>query len=257
MFVEERQQRIIERLRERGKVTVEELVEAFGVSAPTVRADLAALEVRRMLRRTHGGALPLETSLYEPPFDEREAARHDEKRRIGRAAATHVRSGETVILDAGTTTHEIARALAEMKVRDITVVTNNLPTAVLLMDSAPQISVIVIGGQVQPRRRANLGALAVRFLQPLRADRVFLGVSGVDAGAGLTAVDFDAVQVKRAMLEHAGEVIVVADSGKVGQTAFAQIAPINVCSLLITDSGLSDEDAAALTDAGIGAIERC
>ncbi|MBC7804956.1 MAG: DeoR/GlpR transcriptional regulator, partial [Akkermansiaceae bacterium] len=74
---------------------------------------------------------------------------------------------------------------------------------------------------------------------------------------GLTAVDFDAVQVKRAMLEHAGEVIVVADSGKVGQTSFAQIAPINVCSLLITDSGLSDEDAAALTDAGIGAIERC
>ncbi len=256
MFVEERQQRILETLRRSGKVTVEELTDAFGVSAPTVRADLAALDTRRLLRRTHGGALPLETSLYEPPFAEREAAHHHEKRRIGRAAAALVRSGETVILDAGTTTHEIARALAETGRRDITVVTNNLPSAVLLMDAAPQITVIVVGGQTQPRRRATLGALAAKFLEPLRADRVFLGVSGVHPEAGLTAVDFDAVQTKQAMLAHAGEVIVVADSGKIGQTAFAQIAPVGVCALLLTDTDISDEDVVALSEAGIGAIER-
>ena len=256
MFVEERQERIIKRLRERGKVTVEELTEAFGVSAPTVRADLAALETRRLLRRTHGGALPLETSRHEPPFSEREAEHTDEKRRIGRAAAAHIRPGETVIIDAGTTTHEIARSLAETGARDVTVVTNNLPTAILLMDTAPEITVIVIGGQTQPRRRATLGALAAQFLEPLRADRVFLGVSGVDAGAGLTAVDFDAVQVKRAMLAHAGAVIVVADSGKIGQSAFAQIAPVGICSLLITDTGASDEDVATLRDAGVGTVER-
>lgn len=256
MFVEERQARIIERLRERGKVTVEELTETFGVSAPTVRADLAVLETRRLLRRTHGGALPLETSLYEPPFAEREAAHSGEKRRIGRAAAAHIRPGETVILDAGTTTHEIARALADAGTPRVTVVTNNLPSAVLLMDSAPHVTVIVIGGQTQPRRRATLGALAVRFLEPLQADRVFLGVSGVDAGAGLTAVDFDAVQVKQAMIAHAGEIIVVADSGKIGVAAFAQIAPLAACHRLITDAGLSDEDAATLGDAGVGRIER-
>jgi len=256
MFVEERQQRILELLRECGKVTVEELVDKFGVSAPTVRADLAALETRRLLRRTHGGALPLETSLYEPPFAEREAARHDEKRRIGRAAAARIQPGETVILDAGTTTHEIGRALAERNARDITVVTNNLPTAVLLMDAAPHVTVIVIGGQVQSPRRANLGPLAVRFLQPLRADRVFLGVSGVDPVAGFTAVDFDAVQVKRAMLEHAGETVVVADSGKIGQTAFAQIASLDVCALLLTDTGASEEEVAVLMEAGIRAVER-
>ncbi|MBC8141076.1 MAG: DeoR/GlpR transcriptional regulator [Armatimonadetes bacterium] len=256
MFVEERQQRILEELRRTGKVTVEELTVSFGVSAPTVRADLAALETRRLLRRTHGGALPLETSLYEPPFAEREASRHDDKRRIGRAAAALVRPGETVILDAGTTTHEIARALAETGRRDITVVTNNLPSAVLLMDAAPQITVIVVGGQTQPRRRATLGALAAKFLEPLQADRVFLGVSGVHPEAGLTAVDFDAVQIKQAMIAHAGEVIVVADSGKIGQTAFAQIAPVGVCALLFTDTDLSGDDANALTDAGVRAIER-
>lgn len=256
MFVEERQQRILEALRQSGKVTVEELTAAFGVSAPTVRADLAALESRRLLRRTHGGALPLETSLYEPPFAEREASRHQEKQRIGRAAAALIQPGETVILDAGTTTHEIARALVETGRRDLTVVTNNLPSAVLLMDAAPQISVIVVGGQTQPRRRATLGALAAKFLEPLQADRVFLGVSGVHSEAGLTAIDFDAVQTKQAMLAHAGKVIVVADSGKIGQTAFAQIAPVGVCALLLTDADVSDEDATALRKAGIGAVER-
>lgn len=256
MFVEERQQRIIQELRKRGKVTVEGLTEAFGVSAPTVRADLAALETRRLLRRTHGGALPLETSLYEPPFAEREAAHSNEKRRIGRAAALQIRSGETVILDAGTTTHEIARSLAELGRGNITVVTNNLPSAVLLMDTAPQITVIVVGGQAQQRRRATLGALAAKFLEPLQADRVFLGVSGVHPEAGLTAVDFDATQTKQAMIAHAGKVIVVADGGKIGQTAFAQIAPVAVCELLITDTDVSDEDVAALRDAGISAVER-
>mgnify|MGYP000877726338 FL=1 len=255
MFVEERQQRILERLRAQGKVTVEELAGQFGVSAPTVRADLAALEARRLLRRTHGGALPLETSLYEPPFAERAVACHEEKRRIGEAAAARIRPGETVLLDAGTTTHEVAVALKEGGTQGVTVVTNNLPAALLLMDS-PGIEVIVIGGQAQPRRRATLGPLAVDFLKPLRADRLFLGVSGVDPRAGLTAVDFDAVQVKRAMREHAAEVVVVADVAKIGQAAFAHIAPLSACDLLLTDAGLSDEDATALRDAGLPAILR-
>ncbi|HVK02041.1 MAG TPA: DeoR/GlpR family DNA-binding transcription regulator [Armatimonadaceae bacterium] len=255
MFVEERHRRILERLRERGKVTVEELAGQFNVSSPTVRADLAALETRRLLRRTHGGALPLETSLYEPPYAERAGACHEEKRRIGQAAAALIRPGETVILDAGTTTHEVALALKELGTRGVTVVTNNLPSALLLMDT-PGVEVIVVGGQAQPRRRATLGPLAVEFLKPLRADRVFLGVSGVDSQAGLTAVDFDAVQVKRAMIAHAADVVVVADASKVGQAAFAHVAPLSDCRLLLIDSGLSGEDAAALCDAGLSEVRR-
>jgi len=255
MFAEERQRSILERLRERGKVTVEELSDEFAVSAPTVRADLAALEARRLLRRTHGGALPAETSLYEPPYAERAVAFAEEKRRIGRLAAELIRPGETVILDAGTTPHEVGRGLAELGTQGVTVVTNNLPTAVLLSD-APGIDVIVIGGLIQPRRRAMLGPLAVDFLAPFQADRVFLGVSGVDVAVGLTAVDFDAVQVKRAMIAHAAEVVVVADSSKIGQKAFAHVAPLTDCAVLVCDGGLGDEDAVRLTEAGINSIRR-
>ncbi len=249
MFVEERQRRILERLRHRGKVTVEELEGDFRVSAPTVRADLAALEARRLLRRTHGGALPVENSLYEPPYAERAVSHADEKRRIGRAAAEMVRRGETVILDAGTTTHEVGLALAAAR-KGITVVTNALPTAAALME-APDVEVIVVGGQAQGRRRATLGPLAAEFLRPFRADRAFLGVSGADVRAGFTAVDFDAVQVKRAMIEHAGEVIVVADASKAGQAAFAHVAPLAAASLLITDTGLPDALMRALTESGL------
>ena len=255
MFVEERQQRIIERLRDQGKVTVEELMADFGVSAPTVRADLAALESRRLLRRTHGGALPPATSLYEPTYTERAGSQLHEKRRIGEAAARLVCPGETVILDAGTTIHEVGVALIARGLTGITVVTNNLPTAILLME-APGIDVLVIGGQAQLHRRATLGPLAAEFLQRIRADRVFLGANGVDASAGLTVVDFDAASVKRAMVAHAAEVVVVADGTKIGQTAFAHVAPVSVVSRLITDMAFVDESMRAeLLDAGINTIE--
>jgi len=255
VFVEERQQGILDRLRARGKVTVDELTSAFSVSAPTVRADLAALEARRLLRRTHGGALAATASQHEPPYAERAVAQADEKQRIGQAAAALVSPGETILLDAGTTTHEIGLALAACGKTDITVVTNNLPTAVALMD-APGLEVIVIGGQVQARRRALLGPLAVEFLKPIRADWLFLGVSGVDAAAGLTAADFDAVQVKRAMIADAASVVVVADGAKIGQVAFAHIAPLSAASLLLTDGGADDETLACLHEAGLRALRQ-
>jgi DeoR/GlpR family transcriptional regulator of sugar metabolism len=256
VFVEERQQRIIERLRDQGKVTVEELMADFGVSAPTVRADLAALEARRLLRRTHGGALPPATSLYEPTYTERAGSQLNEKRRIGEAAARLVRPGETVILDAGTTVHEVGVALIAGGLTGITVVTNNLPTANLLME-APGLDVLVIGGQAQLHRRATLGPLAAEFLQRIHADHVFLGANGIDSSAGLTVVDFDAASVKRAMIAHAAEVVVVADATKIGQTAFAHVAPVSVASRLITDSAfISESMEAALLDAGIDTIER-
>jgi DeoR/GlpR family transcriptional regulator of sugar metabolism len=255
MFVEERQQTILERLRLQGKVTVEELAGEFGVSAPTVRADLAALEARRLLRRTHGGALPSNTSLHEPPYAERAAAQSDEKKRIGEAAAALIRPGETVLIDAGTTTHEVGIALAASGKTEITVVTNNLPTALLLMD-VPGIEVIVIGGQAQSRRRATLGPLAVAALAPMRVDRLFLGVSGIDTVAGFTAVDFDAVAAKQAMLAAARSTVVVADSSKIGQVAFAQVAPLSSASLLVTDADLSDETESQLREAGLTEIKR-
>ena len=181
--------------------------------------------------------------------------RAGEKERIGRAAAALIQSGETVILDAGTTTHEIGLALVALGTQGVTVVTNNLPTALALME-APGIEVIVIGGQVQPRRRAMLGPLATAFLAPFRADRLFLGVSGVHPDAGFTAVDFDAAQVKQAMIAHAAEVVAVADCTKIGQIAFAHVAPLAAVSLLLTDAELTPDTERILREAGLFEVRR-
>lgn len=254
MFAEERQAQILERLRAQGKVTVEELTQVFSVSAATVRADLATLEGQSLLRRTHGGALAVTDTRHEPPFLERAETQAEEKRRIGVTAAAMVMEGETILLDAGTTTHEIGRALAASGKTGITVVTNNLPTALLLMD-APGIETLVIGGHLEPRRRAMLGPVAVEGLKSIRVDRLFLAVNGVDPVGGLTAADFEAVQVKKAMLHCASSVIIVADGSKIGRVAFVHIAPLSAATLLLTDAPLPDDMESALLEAGLPAVQ--
>lgn len=250
MYAEERHREILEWVRREGKVSVEALTEALGVSAPTIRADLGALETRRLLRRTHGGAILPETTLYEPPYAERERARQSEKARIGVAAAARVRDHETVLLDAGTTTYEIAVRLKERV--GLTVVTNSLEAAWELMDAPPgHIETLVVGGAVHAHRRATLGPLAAEFLSRLHVDRAFLGVNGVSPDAGYTVVDFDAAQVKRAMIACAREVVVVADSGKLGATAFASICPLSAAHLLITDAPAGEALADALAAGGV------
>ena len=225
----------------------------MGVSAPTVRADLGTLEARRLLRRTHGGAILPETTLYEPPYAERERARQAEKARIGAAAAARVRDHETVILDAGTTTFEIAVRLKERV--GLTVVTNSLEAAWELMDAPPgHIETLVVGGAVHAHRRATLGPLAAEFLSRLHVDRVFLGVNGVSCGAGYTVVDFDAAQVKRAMIACAREVVVVADSGKLGRSGLRLDLPAVRGPLLITDAPAEGALADALAAAGVEVV---
>jgi DeoR family fructose operon transcriptional repressor len=251
MFVEERQQRILEFLRQDGKVSVEQLVDAFGVSAPTIRADLGALEQKHLLRRTHGGAIPMETTLYEPPFTEREQTQREEKRRIARLAAERVRDHETVLLDAGTTIHEMARMIRNR--RGLTVVTNSLPAAFDLAES--DHNVVVIGGQLHLERRATLGPLATDFLRDMHVDRAFIGVNGVSEEAGWTVVDFDAVQVKRAMMARAREVVVMADHSKLGEATFASIGPLDAAQYLITDTPIERPSLrAALEKAGVTII---
>jgi DeoR family fructose operon transcriptional repressor len=248
LFAEERQRAIVEHLRQQGKVTVEAMTVVFGVSPPTIRADLTRLEERGLLRRTHGGAIAVGSTLYEPPYAERAVLNQAEKRCIAEAAANLVHDGETLLLDAGTTCHEIALLLKEF--RRLTVVTNSLASAQAIAEN-DGLEVVLIGGTLQPRRRASLGALAVRFLEPIQCDRSFVGVSGVHPEAGLTVVDFDAAHLKRAMLQKGRQAVIVADCSKVGQAAFACIGPLASAHLLITDAGVSAEDRAALEECGL------
>lgn len=251
LFAEERQRSILEQLRQQGKVTVEELTVAFQVSPPTIRADLSRLEAQGLLRRTHGGAIAVGNTLYEPPYSERAVLRQLEKQAIGAAAAKLVNEGDTVLIDAGTTCHEIALALKSF--RRLTVVTNSIACADVLADNGG-IETILIGGIVQPRRRATLGALAATFLDQIQCDRAFVAMTGVHGDAGFTVIDFDAALMKRKMLEKSKQAIAVADSSKIGQIAFACVAPLSAAHLLITDFGVSSEARNEIESAGLHVI---
>lgn len=248
MFAEERQRAIVQKVREAGSVAVDDLAGVFGVSAPTIRADLARLESRGLIVRTHGGAIRAEGTLFEPSHDERTVIRRAEKRAIAHAAAALVRPGETILLDAGTTTLELALALRDR--RSLTVVTNSLANATVLMECAG-VEVIMVGGQVQRLRRATLGPLAMRFLDGFRVDKAFLGFNGVEADAGFTVVDFDAAEVKRRMLRCATQSVVLADSDKIGRVAFASAAAIADADLLITDDRAQPTQLARLREKGL------
>jgi DeoR/GlpR family transcriptional regulator of sugar metabolism len=248
LFAEERHQEILARIRQTGKVTVEELAAMYAVSLPTIRADLARLEEQGLLRRTHGGAIPASATLFEPPYSQREVMHHPEKKAIAAAAAEMVKDGETIILDAGTTVYEFALALRGRK--SLTVVTNSLVNAQALSDSAG-VEVILIGGTIQPHRRATLGPLAVRFLESFHVDRAFLAFNGVHPEAGFTVVDFHAAEIKRQMMARAVESIVLSDASKLGKTAFARVAAISSASTIITDSSVDPQLRSDLAAQGI------
>jgi DeoR family fructose operon transcriptional repressor len=251
LFMEERQRAIHELLTRLGKVTVEDLTATFGVSAPTIRNDLARLEEQGLLQRTHGGAIPASPTLFEPPYVQRQVLRQEEKQAIARAANGLVENGETVLLDAGTTTYELALLLKERP--RLTVVTNSLANAQALSDN-PGIDVILIGGLLQPRRRALLGPLAVRFLEAFHVDCAFLAFNGAHPTAGYTVIDFDAAELKRRMICSATRAVALADSSKIGQIAFARAAALSEASLLITDDGAPAGSIQQFREAGIEVI---
>ncbi len=251
MFAEERETVILECLHRDGKVRVEELSRELGVSLPTIRADLSRLEERGVLRRTHGGALRLEETRYEPPYAERAILYRDYKQQIAMSAVERVRTGDSVLLDAGTTCFEIALLLC--KKSNLTILTN-APASAEMLAATGRHEVVLIGGVFQAHRKALMGPLACRFLEPVQCDVAFIGVNGVHPSAGFTASDFDAAQMKLAMHQHARETVVVADTSKLGQVAFALIGALNIADILITDARISSTECRVLEQAGLDVV---
>lgn len=238
MYAEERHQRIVERAREDGRVEVAALASAFGVSTETVRRDLSVLEGQGVLRRTHGGAVPVERLRFEPEVAERLATMAEEKGRIARAALRFVPARGAVLLDAGTTTGALAEVLPVE--RELTVVTNCLPIASLLAPR-PKLNVIVAGGRVRSQTLAAVDDLAARFLDGFAPDVAFVGTNGVTAGRGLTTPDTAEAAAKRAMIRSARRVVLLADHTKVGQEHFVRFADLNEVDAFVTDGGVEDE----------------
>jgi len=244
-----RQQAIVDLLARAGVVRVTALAKELGVSAVTVRSDLDQLESRGALRRTRGGAIPIDLPSPELPLEEASRVRIADKRRIGARAAAQVRNGETIILDVGSTTTEMAKALPPT-LRDVVVVTNALNIA-LLLESHPGISVIVTGGMLRPLQHSLVNPYGTVLLSQINADKAFLGCNGVDPAKGLTNTNLQEAEVKTQMLRAARETIVLADHSKLLKVATARIAGLEAIHVLVTDHSADPEALRALTEAGL------
>ncbi|MFD6431315.1 DeoR/GlpR family DNA-binding transcription regulator [Streptomyces venezuelae] len=247
MYAPERQQEILRLARDGGRVDVLSLAEVFQVTAETIRRDLKALDRAGLVRRVHGGAIPAGRLDFEPDLAEREGTAADEKDRIARAALAELPAEGSVVLDAGSTVARLAAALPLEST--LTVVTHGLPTAARLADH-PGIQLHLIGGRVRQRTRAAVDAWALRAYGEIRADVLFLAANGFSAEAGLTTPDLAEAAVKRAAVAAARRVVLLADSAKHGQEHFARFGDLADVDLLITDTGLTDEDAAAIERGG-------
>jgi len=235
LLIDERRRRICELLRAEGRVTVEALATRFGTSQVTIRADLSALESAGTLIRTHGGALLPAVEEADEPLGVKQLQHHAQKVRIAQAAVALIRDGETLILDSGTTTAEIARALRKANLKSINVITNALNVAALLMD-AEAVRLIVPGGILRRESNSLTGPMAEAALANLQADRLYLGADGLDPEIGVMTPHLQEAELNAKMIRIARQVVVVADSSKLIRRNISLIAKVEQIHMLITDS---------------------
>ena len=233
MHLIDRQRAILSAVEAQGTVRDSELARQFGVTEMTIRRDLEALESKELVKRIHGGGMSARGRFYEPTLTRRNTVHIEQKQRIARAAADLVNEGETLALDVGSTTYEVARCLTGR--RNLTIITPSLFIATLFVN-LPEIRLILPGGVVRTGETAMIGELSHRAFEIFHPDRLFLGVGGIDARAGLTEYNWDDAQVKQAMLRSAKQTIVVADATKFDHIATVKIAPIEAANMLITDT---------------------
>jgi len=234
MIVDERRSKILKIAEELGFVSLQRLVSELGASESTVRRDLEFLDSTGHIQRTRGGASFLGDSQVD--FDTRRRLASSEKQRIARRTVELISEGETVLLDGGTTTLEVARYLVG---KSLQVLTNSLPIAALLMNR-PEIELIFIGGYVYPRTGVALGEQSVEALKRLHATRLVMSTGGITAD-GLFNSNALLVETERQMIRAADRVTLVADSSKFGQRALSHLCPLEVVDEIVTDEGVAEE----------------
>jgi DeoR family transcriptional regulator of aga operon len=248
LLIEERRRRICVLLREHGRVTVDALARRFGTSHVTIRADLSTLESAGALTRTHGGALTVEDT--DQPLGVKQLQHHAEKLRIAAAAVELIRDGETIILDSGTTTAEIARRIRKLELKSINVITNALNIAALLID-VPSVRLIMPGGILRRESNSLSGPLAEAALGNLQADRLYLGADGLDPEIGVMTPHLAEAELNAQMIRISRQVVVVADSSKLRRRNVSLIAKVEQLHMLITDRGAPADAVEALKQRGV------
>jgi DeoR/GlpR family transcriptional regulator of sugar metabolism len=246
MLARRRHERILEVLRADGLAEVGDLSRVLGVSGATVRRDLSFLEREGLLQRVHGGAAaPQGTS--EPPFEVVAADHEDGKARVGTTAAGLVRDGDVVLVDIGTTTRHVARAL---RGREVTVITSSLAVYEELADDTT-VELVLLGGTFRRNYRSLVGFLTEHALRQLHADLLFLGTSGVRRDGSILDTTAVEVPVKRAMLEAAERSVLVADAGKFPGRGIARVCRARDLAALVTEPTADAATLAAVADAGV------
>ncbi|MBM7414836.1 DeoR family fructose operon transcriptional repressor [Rhodococcus sp. PvP016] len=253
MYAEERQNAIAGLIGQRGRVSVADLADTFGVTTETVRRDLASLDRMGVVRRVHGGAVPATSvTAVEPGMAEREHTRAKEKDRIAAAALAYLPApGGSIALDAGTTTGRLA-ALIPVE-SDLTVVTNSLPIATRLA-AVSSLDLHLLGGRVRGVTQATVGEDTLRVLGTVRVDVAFMGTNAISVTHGLSTPDTDEAAVKRAMVGSADRVVVVTDSAKIGLQFFMSFAALDCVDVLVTDDGITDTDCTRLQQHGLEVV---
>ncbi|OPG14793.1 DeoR/GlpR family DNA-binding transcription regulator [Microbispora sp. GKU 823] len=247
MYAEERQQEILRAARDAGRVDVVTLAERFGVTTETIRRDLTALERAGVLRRVHGGAIPVERLGFEPALAARDEVMTAEKERIAKAALAELPEDGSVVIDAGSTTSRLVQALPPD--RELTVVVNSPPLATMLA-ARPNLTVLMLGGRVRGRTLATVEDWAIQQLSQLNVDVAFMATNGCSVAKGLTTPDPAEAAIKRAMIACADRAVLLADHTKFSGTYLARFATLGEIDVVITDTGLDPDQAAALAAAG-------
>ncbi|MBB3320380.1 MULTISPECIES: DeoR/GlpR family DNA-binding transcription regulator [unclassified Rhizobium] len=235
----QRHQRILEALELDGKVSVTTLSDSLRVSVVTIRNDLEQLERQQVLRRIRGGALAVRAARFERPLHLASQAFTEEKQRIAKLAATLVRDGETIMIDAGSTALAFARALSK-SLNDVAVVTNSLDVALVLAEH-PGIRVVVTGGTLRGTQRSLTAPFSTLVIGQLNADTAYISCTGIDPGKGFTTGSWEEAEVEKAMIAAASRCVILADHSKFGHVGSARVADLSAVDLLVTDSDVAPE----------------
>lgn len=253
LLAEERRREIVGVLVQNGRVTIDELVKRFGISAVTARSDLDALSESGVLVRSHGGGIrPLEQA-PEHPLKVREGMHHEEKVRIAGAALQLIQTGQTVILCTGSTAAELAAQIRRSGLERITVITYALNIAAQLAD-LPKVSLVMLGGFLRHPSTAFVGPHAEQMMHSLHADHCFLSTVGLHVDAGLTTLDIMEAQLNRRMMESAAQVSVLADSSKFGHRSLSLISDFRPIHRIVTDVGAPPTDVEKLRARGVEVV---
>lgn len=245
---EDRRKTILNELSRHEKVEVQTLADELGVSSETIRRDLDRLEKEGKLRKVYGGAVKNRLDTWELPFFQRTEINPKEKEAIGKAAASLVKQGETVLIDNGTTTIEVVRFLQDRS--DVTIVTHSVPTMVRAMEIFKG-RVIFIGGEVNALQSAT-GPLAELMLKQIKVHKAFISVGGISPYEScITEYDLNEANISRLMIERADEAIVLADHSKFSRETFARIAPLQDISMVITDEKCPEEWVQLIKEKGV------